>query len=98
MSVLTCGDNTAAFGGRLLVIRLSNKTGEEINISKAVFVCGPVRVVFENPVFPLLVNLTEQQTAQLGCCNTCYLAVWDEQGRKLTCSGSIGIKTEPRKV
>lgn len=98
MSLLTCGDNTGAFGGNFLTINLKNSSSSEIHVSKAVFACGPVRIEFNEPVFPLVVNLTEEQTAQLSCCNTVYLAVWDEEGRKLTCSGSVNFKTQPRKV
>lgn len=98
MAVLTCGDNTAAFGGSFITINLNNKTGAEITISKAVFACGPIHVEFENPTFPLVVNLTEEQTEYLSCENTAYLAVWDEEGRKRTCSGKITFKTQPRKV
>lgn len=96
MSNITCGDNTAAFGGRFLRISLRNGTG--LTISKAVFACGPVRVEFKNPVFPLIVNLTEEQTSQLKCKNHCYLAVWDEDGRKRTCEGTLSFDTDPRKV
>ncbi len=98
MSDLTCGDNTGAFGGNFLTINLKNETGTPLVVSKAVFACGPVRIEFENPEFPLVVNLNEAQTAQLSCCNTVYLAVWDSEGRKRTCSGSINFKTQPRKV
>ena len=96
MSNITCGDNTAAFGGRFLRISLNNETG--LAISKAVFACGSVRIEFKNPVFPLIVNLTEEQSSKLNCNNTCYLAVWDEDGRKRTCEGSLNFNTNPRKV
>ena len=98
MANITCGDNTAAFGGNFLTISLNNQTGSEINVKRAVFACGPIRVEFDNPEFPLTVNLTEEQTAQLNCKNTCYLAVWDEQNRKLTCEGNLTFNTNPRKV
>lgn len=98
MSNITCGDNTGAFGGTFLTISLNNNTGEQITVSKAVFACGSVRVEFKNPVFPLVVNLTEEQTEKLNCKNTCYLAVWDDQGRKRTCEGSLSFNTNPRKV
>lgn len=98
MSNITCGDNTSAFGGNFLTITLQNQTGADIKVSKAVFVCGTVRVEVVDPEFPLQINLNEEQTAQLNCKNVCYLAVWDELGRKLTCEGSLTVGTRPRKV
>lgn len=98
MAVLTCGDNTGAFGGSFITINLKNNTGREVIISKAVFGCGPISLTFDNPTFPLVINLSEEQTEYLSCENTAYLAVWDENGRKLTCSGSLTFKTQPRKV
>lgn len=98
MASIVRGDNTAAFGGNFLTISITNNTQHDITITKAVFVCGPITKTFENPVFPLTVNLTEAETAQLECNNTCYLAVWDEEGRKLTCQGSISFNAQPRKV
>lgn len=96
MSEITRGDNTAAFGGTFLTISLRNTTG--LNISRAEFACGSIRLSFENPVFPLTINLSEQQTAQLCGKNDCFLAVWDEQGRKRTCEGTLSFPTLPRKV
>lgn len=96
MSNITRGDNTAAFGGRFLTISLDNSTG--LNISRAEFACGAIHLSFENPVFPLHINLSEQQTAQLCSTNTCFLAVWDEEGRKRTCEGTLKFDTNPRKV
>lgn len=98
MANITCGDNTAAFGGNFLTITLRNESGVEVVIKKAVFACAGIRLEFENPVFPLTINLTEEQTAKLQCQNTCYLAVWDDQDRKKTCTGSFSFKTNTRKV
>ena len=96
MSNITRGDNTAAFGGTFLTISLNNTTG--LAISKAEFACGAIRLSFENPVFPLTINLTEEQTSQLCCKNDCFLAVWDSEGRKRTCEGTLTFPTDPRKV
>ena len=98
MANITCGDNTGAFGGNFLTINLTNNTEQEITISKAVFACGPIRLEFENPTFPLTINLTEEQTSQLGCKNNCFLAVWDDQNRMHCCVGTISFNTNPRKV
>ena len=96
MSNITRGDNTAAFGGRFLTISLQNDTG--LSISRAEFACGSIRISFESPIFPLQISLDEKQTAQLCGENDCYLAVWDEDGRKRTCEGTLTFKTDPRKV
>lgn len=96
MSNITRGDNTAAFGGRFLTISLQNDTG--LYISRAEFACGCLRISFDNPQFPLQINLDEKQTSQLCGENTCYLAVWDEDGRKRTCEGKLTFATNPRKV
>lgn len=98
MANITCGDNTAAFGGSWLTISLVNESGIEVTVSKAVFSCAGIHLEFENPVFPLTINLNEEQTAKLQCQNTCYLAVWDEDGRKKTCTGSFSFNASPRKV
>lgn len=92
------GDNTAAFGGDFLTISLNDESGGQLEVKKAVFACGPVRIEFENPVFPLTINLSEEQTAKLDYENECYLAVWDLQDRKLTCKGTLRFGAEQRKV
>lgn len=81
------GDNTAAFDSTFLTIHINNP--DNLVISKADFRCGKILKSFENPTFPLEVNLTEEDTRQLTIQNNCYLAVYDEQGRKRTCEGTI---------
>lgn len=81
------GDNTQAFGGSFLLINLTNETGQ--SISKAVWKCGAVIKEFKNPVFPLEVNLTSEESRKLAPTNVCYLAVWDMEGRKKTCEGKL---------
>ena len=48
------GDDTNAFGNILLSIDLVNSSNFEI--SKAVFQCGTITKVFNNPTFPLLIS------------------------------------------
>lgn len=86
------GDNTQAFGGSFLLINLTNETG--YNISKAVWKCGSVVKTYKNPEFPLEVNLSSEETRKLASENVCYLAVWDEEGRKKTCVGSLTFTTD----
>lgn len=85
------GDNTGAFNNTFLTINLlMPEELEEAVISKAKFkVENLPTMIFEDPVFPLQVNLTSAQTTQLKQQNTCYLAIYDEEGRKATCKGNI---------
>lgn len=93
------GDNTAAFGGNFLTIDVSAGEGMPVPlITKAELKIGCFTKVIENPTFPLKINLTEEETTHLKTENTAYLAVWDNQGRKKTCEGSLIINTNPQRV
>lgn len=92
------GDNTAAFGGSFLTINVSTESEVIPTITKAELKIGYICKTFENPTFPLTVDLTEEETLKLQAVNTAYLAVWDNEGRKKTCQGKITFKTEPRRV
>ena len=93
------GDNTAAFGGNFLTINIVVPEGEDIpSISRAELKIGCFHKVIETPTFPLTINLTEEETTHLKTENTAYLAVWDDQGRKKTCEGSLIINTNPQRV
>lgn len=92
------GDNTAAFGGNLLTINITSESGVVPTIKKAELKIGCIFKSFVNPVFPITVNLTEEETAKLQAINNAYLAVWDVQGRKKTCQGTIAIQTSARRV
>lgn len=81
------GDNTGAFGNKFITINLNNP--QEYIISRAVFVCGCINKSFENPVFPLEVNLTSEETAKLKPSNICYLVTYDSEGRQKTCKGTL---------
>lgn len=89
-------DDTNAFFQKFIEIELENQTGLEI--SKAIFRCGRVTKTFENPIFPLPIDLSSDETALLDASNTCYLAVFDEQGRKRTCEGSLSFPTKGQVV
>lgn len=84
------GDDTGAFGGTLLVINIENPL--ECIITKAEFKCGCIRKTFVNPIFPISINLTSDETKKLNPSNSCYLAVYDEYGLKQTCEGTIRIE------
>ena len=81
------GDDFNSFGETWVLIEL--EFPEDWVISKAEFRVGNLPVMrFPNPVFPIPVNLTSEQTSSLKDVNTCYLAIYDEEGRKKTVSGS----------
>lgn len=88
MAQIYKGDDLGAFNNSFITINANIPEG--FTISKAKFKVGNLpTMTFDNPVFPLIVNLTSAQTRQLQQQNTCYLAVFDELGRKCTCKGSI---------
>lgn len=101
-SNLIKGDDSQAFGQNLLRITLSDPDGLLNNhrISRCeIRFSGCVAKVFENPVFPLIVNLTSEESERLSVGNnTAVMAVWDEDGRKLTPEGGQIIKIGARKV
>lgn len=86
------GDDTNAFNNKFITIELENAEG--LIISKAEFKCGAILKTFENPVFPIDISLTSQETLKLSQDNVCYLAIYDEQGRKRTCSGYLTFSTK----
>ena len=92
------GDNTAAFGGNLLTINISTESGIIPTIKRAELKIGCIFKTFNNPVFPITLNLTEEETSKLQTVNYAYLAVWDINNRKKTCEGTVAIQTSPRRV
>lgn len=90
------GDDTDAFGAKFITINLENAIG--LNITKAEFKCGIIFKTFENPVFPLSISLTSQETSKLNFNNACYLAIYDDLGRKRTCQGTLTFTTKAKVV
>ena len=86
------GDNTGAFGNSFITINLDNPQG--FVVSKAIFVCGCIKKTFNNPVFPLVINLTSSETEKLGASNVCYLVAFDSQNRQKTCKGTLTFKAQ----
>lgn len=86
------GDDTNAFGQKFMTIELENCQG--LVITKAELQCGTVHKTFENPTFPLDVDLCCDETKVLLGSNCCYLCIYDEQGRKHTCKGEVTITTK----
>ena len=86
------GDDSGAFGNNFITINLDNPLGYPI--SKAIFVCGCIKKTFENPVFPLVINFNSEETETLRSVNTCYLVVYDSEGRQKTCKGTLSFKAQ----
>ena len=90
------GDDTNAFGNNFITIGLISNITE--TISKAVFQCGDIKITVTAPTFPLNINLTAAQTKLLDKTNVCYLAVYDENNRKLTCEGQLSFNAKEEAV
>lgn len=90
------GDDTDAFGGNFIRVNIKNNT--TYKITKCVWSCGTVKKTYDNPIFPLIINLTSDETSKLLSQNTCYLAVYDEYGRKKTCKGKLTFDSNSKKV
>ena len=91
MATIYKGDDTSAFGQNFIKINLSGLEGKYI--SKAIFQCGTVQLVFNRPQFPIYVNFTSEESSQLYEDAECYLQVFDEKGRRQTCGTILKFKT-----
>lgn len=96
------GDDSKAFGQNLIRITLSDPDGllDQHSISKCeIRFNGCLTKTYLNPEFPLLVNLTSEESKKLMTGdNTAVLAVWDEEGRKLTAEGGQVVVIGAQKV
>ena len=96
------GDSSTAFGQNLIRITLSDPDGllEHHSISKCeIRFNGCLTKTFMNPQFPLLVNLTSEESNKLSTGNnTAVMAVWDENGEKLTTKGGQILDIGAKKV
>ena len=102
MENLIRGDSSTAFGQNLLRITLSDPDGllENHSISKCeIRFNGCVTKTIENPEFPLVINLTSEESDKLSVGNnTAVMAVWDENGQKLTTKGGQIVVIGAKKV
>lgn len=96
MTTIFKGDDTNAFGGIFISINLKNPNNKII--TKAEFRCGIIYKVFENPIFPLHINLDATETTKLNDENIGYLAIYDEYGKKKTLAGNVIFKAKRRVV
>lgn len=91
------GDDTDAFGQNWLTINAVIPTGWVI--AKADVKIGDLPIkTFNNPVFPLSINLTNIETIQLSQKNNIYMKVYDTQGRGMTCQGTLSFPTQAEVV
>jgi hypothetical protein len=78
----------------LITIYLENHLEDvQLPFVTAIFQCGSMQRVINNPVFPLQISFTEEESLKLQQTNVCYLAVIDSAGKKRTCDGSLTFNT-----
>ena len=81
------GDDFNAFDQEWALVEVD--IPEDWVVTKAELRIGNLpKMTFPDPVFPFPVNLAAYQSANLKDINECYLAIYDEKGRKLTLDGS----------
>ena len=97
MASINRGDNTGAFGSDFLKIYLNNPNN--IYIQKALLqINGELEKEFYDPIFPLRVNITGEETYYLDQVNHCKLALWDEYGRRRTADGKFTFFVKENRV
>lgn len=88
MASINKGDNTGAFGNDFLRIYLNNPNN--LYIQRALIqINGDVEKEYYDPIFPLRVNFTGEETNLLHQVNVIKLALWDEYGRRRTADGKF---------
>lgn len=91
------GDDTNAFDFSFLTVELDNP--EDFLITKAEIKIGTIVKTIENPEFPLEISLSNEETIRLNeCRNQCFMAVYDDVGRKYTCEGTLTFPASPKVV
>lgn len=92
------GDDSNAFGGGLIRVNRPRNT-ENLVITKCILQCSNIQKVEENPDFPYTVNFSHEESKFLKVGeNPAYLQIFDEEGLKVTCKGSINIPAEEQVV
>ena len=82
------------FRSDLITIFLENNLKEAaLPFVKAVFQCGNIQRVIDNPIFPLNISFSKTESLKLQQTNVCYLAVIDSNNHKYTCEGSLTFQT-----
>lgn len=81
------GDDFGSFGGKGIIINVVN-IPDNITITKAELRVGPIVEIYDQqPIFPIEWTPDKETTELLDYANECYLAVYDDEGRKRTCIG-----------
>ena len=84
------GDNLQAFDGLPIVVDIEfEEDAKDVSKAIAVFNDGIVCKEFVNPQFPLEINLEEKDTVKLPYHVIMKLVVFDTQGRRKQCDGSL---------
>lgn len=90
--MLTRGDDTDAFGQDEF-LRINFTVPEGQTVTKAILVCGKLKLTFYNPVSPIEINLTGIQTAMLKDNNCCDIILYDGNNRHTTIPCIAEFKT-----
>lgn len=91
------GDDSNAFGFSFLTVNLENS--DQYTIAKAKVRIGTIIKKIDNPVFPLHISLTKEETLTLSeACNKIYMAIYDVDNKKWTCEGELTFKAAPKVV
>lgn len=86
------GDDTSSFNKNFIKIDIRNPNG--FIISKAIFVCGCIKKVYNNPSFPIIINFDSKESQLLRPVNIGYLVVYDENGKQRTCNNILKFKAK----
>lgn len=90
--MLTRGDDSDAFGQEeFLRINYNVPAGQVV--SRAILVCGALKLTFNNPSNPIEVNLTSEQTAILKDNNCCNIVLYDALNKQITIPCIAEFKT-----
>ena len=73
----------------ITIERVQLPEGVTYTISKAVFECGKIRKEFVDPVVPLKITLTGEDTKLCEFKNVGYLGIVDGDGDSHTCNGYV---------
>ena len=84
------GDDTGAFGTNFIKINLKNP--DNYTVSKVEFIinngCIPPKE-YPNPVFPLIINFSRNESVKFQPVNVCRLRAYDENGLRKTCKNFL---------
>lgn len=95
--MITRGDDSDAFGQPEL-LRIKFVVPEGQSVSKAILKCGTLQLEFIEPISPIDVNLTGEQTAILKDNNCCDFIMFDSLGKRLTVPCIAEVKTTEDKL